>query len=477
MPVKATPSSSLHFLVPATSSNHNLCKLLLSAAILRYPPPILINWGALEDKENAYVQHLAKVETILKYLDTLVAKGKKDDLALIVDGFDVHFQLPPEVMLQRYFEANAAAQRRINLQVGADTAISHGLKQSVIFGHDKLCWPIDARRPACWLVPLASDRPFAFGPETDQAGMEKAKARWLNSGTIMGPVGDIQEVFQATLALIQKKHVTDSDQFYFANIYANQEYSRRLLQPEGFGVAMNRTDLDWPELEPNQITERGIGIDYEGLLYQTMAFFHQSLTWITFDGASESPGSRPAKYLRLSTAKYHQKVLPQDIQDSRPPFAAVTEKKTRSWIRAKAKAPEADNGPPLPAHLSWKDVSLGINVASNNIFPLLHFTGEKEYRDTWWPRMWYYPYGEALLKATAGLKRSPLSKRVIGGKIWWPGEVVTREETLASANDGDRVGAFADHGAFLSWEALCRTHEPLLFPQKAKEEKEDNPSL
>lgn len=76
-------------LVPATSSNPDLCKLLLSGQILDYPTPILINYGATES-EDPYVQHLAKVEGILKYLDHLERSDEfAEDLVLIVDGYDV----------------------------------------------------------------------------------------------------------------------------------------------------------------------------------------------------------------------------------------------------------------------------------------------------------------------------------------------------------------------------------------------------
>ena len=84
----------LHLLIPATSSNPDLCKLLLSAQVLNYPTPVLINYGDVEDTEDAYKQHLAKVEGILNYLEQLDTSSEYDeDLVLILDGYDVHLQL------------------------------------------------------------------------------------------------------------------------------------------------------------------------------------------------------------------------------------------------------------------------------------------------------------------------------------------------------------------------------------------------
>lgn len=97
--VRPSPSTSdkgrLHLLVPATSSNADLCKLLLSAQVLGYPSPQLINYGDVEDLEDAYKQHLAKVGGILKYLEQLDTSGDEyaEEMVLIVDGYDIWFQV------------------------------------------------------------------------------------------------------------------------------------------------------------------------------------------------------------------------------------------------------------------------------------------------------------------------------------------------------------------------------------------------
>lgn len=38
----------LHLLIPATSTNHHLCQLMVSCAVMGYPAPVLINWDAPE---------------------------------------------------------------------------------------------------------------------------------------------------------------------------------------------------------------------------------------------------------------------------------------------------------------------------------------------------------------------------------------------------------------------------------------------
>lgn len=454
------PNGEVHLLVPATSSNEDLCRLLLSAAVLSYPAPVLINWGAPEAKD-AYVQHLAKVWTILSYLDVLVANGKEDDLVLIVDGFDIHFQLPLDVMLARYFAENERANRRIEDEVGKEAMELYGFKQTVIFGHDKLCWPIDNRRPACWAVPEASDPRYAYGPKTD-SDPNYARARWLNSGTVLGPVSAVRDVFNATLDLIHTNHTTDSDQFYFANLWAGQEYQRRLLGAEKQPYWWIKKDsVDWLTLEEGKRYDYFVGLDYEAVLFQTMAFFRPYLTWMKFDGQPKSiKTSRNTPEQHQLSDPYYDRVLPDDVASARSPFHPAI--RTQAYAKANKVPGQELKNATLPTHLTWRDLKLGINVISNQIFPLLHFTGPKEFRHLWWPRLWFVPYAEELLQASAEMLRmpkEPVHDKPIGGKMWWAGEL----DAWKGVDMGPKGGAFSDNATYLSWDTLCKAHESAVF--------------
>lgn len=73
--------------------------------------PALINWGAPE-AEDAYKQHLAKVETILSYLHQLESTASPDDLILILDGYDIWLQLRSEILIKRYYKVMQATDAR-----------------------------------------------------------------------------------------------------------------------------------------------------------------------------------------------------------------------------------------------------------------------------------------------------------------------------------------------------------------------------
>lgn len=227
---KSTPDqrAHLHLIIPATDSNHHLCRLLLSVTALDYPIPVFINWGDEEDA-NPYVQHVAKVGGILRYLNKLDDQYA-DDLVLIVDGYDVLFQLRPDVLIKRYYNVIHAANKRLVDRVRYDTAVKHNLYQSIIVGPDKICWPEDPRRAAAWAVPDSTLPRYAFGPSTDNGRWrDYNRPRWLNSGTILGPLADVRRLLSTTQMEIQRNGTVVSEQWHMQNIWARQEYARTLL--------------------------------------------------------------------------------------------------------------------------------------------------------------------------------------------------------------------------------------------------------
>ncbi|KAF2159224.1 hypothetical protein M409DRAFT_30362 [Zasmidium cellare ATCC 36951] len=454
VPETATPAAAppvikgnarLHLLVPATSTNAELCKLLLSAQILGYPTPVLINYGDHE-ASDPYVQHLAKVEGILRYLETLEPSGDyAEDLVLIVDGYDIWFQLRPDVLLKRFYEINAAADARAIETYGEEFFSQHDMRQTIVFGPDKICWPVDFSRPACWAVPTSPLPQSVFGtPPNGTDDRDKNQARWLNSGTVLGNAQDMKAVFAATLEEIHTNHTTDSDQFYFSNVFGNQELARLRLKPELLEEAKSVKYYDWEDksegfrAEPdlsNKKTEYHIGIDYYSSMFQTLAFWKQHLSWSRAIDSFDSPfGSSP-----------YQMLLADDIEESPPPFQSLE---------------DGRDGEKHPG--SWAEVELAYNVITQEQPVLVHVTGnadEKRYRWLWWSRLWFQANAESLRLATTQLDQRRISQEPIGGYIWYHADEGDAEE-VASVGKG---GAWTDRRGWLGWKRLCGPHEEQIY--------------
>ncbi|KIW00166.1 uncharacterized protein PV09_08341 [Verruconis gallopava] len=438
----------LHLLIVATSSNLNFCRLFLSSSILSYPAPVLIDWeGAGE--YNASETHLAKVSGVLRYLRSL-PRSKDDDLILMVDGYDVIFQLGPDVLIKRYFDAINAANDRLTRQFGTVQASQNGVRNSILLGPDKQCWPYDLRRLACYAVPESPLPPKAFGPLTDDDDAQHARPRWLNSGTIIGPAVDLRKMFEAVVSKINKTFDDEyglhgSDQLYLSDVWGDQEFMRELNRPGSAG-APKRPDIPPHEEVPGFILkeenlavpsrdsrdlELHMGLDYESRLFQTVSFYEKYIDWITFE-------QTPVYYESESVSRRAIR-FPEDVRLASKPFSKI-----HDYTRL--------------SETEWTDVPLGVNVVTGFAFPVLHFTGDKSFRDSWWNRMWFYPYAERLLHFGGIDSTNRIGDGRINDANWFKDEPYNSTERLQSS-----VSAWSDTGKPLGWDELCKVHETLLF--------------
>jgi hypothetical protein len=443
-PFKGAANPHFHLLLPATASNVNFCKLLLSAAVTGYPNPILLGWEG-HGRYNGTESHLFKISETLAYLERL-PPSTDEDLILILDAYDIWLQLPPDVLIQRYHVAIEKANARLRSE-GIYT-VEHGgahIKQSILFGPDKTCWPDDERRAACWAVPESSLPSDAFGPATD-TWVVPNRPRWLNSGTIMGPAKDMRAMFSATMDVLRRKFDEDyefrnSDQFYFQEMWTEQEIGRLELKNGTVEAPKIRDDVYGivPEIPEDQRTEFHVTLDYESDVFQTTAYYTEYLTWMSFNHSTPSHDRGSGNVKRID-----QIVLTEDISHSRPPFGIA----------------KMDDS--IPAGKGWEDVMLGTNVITQQAFPLLHVTNEKRYRESWWPNMWFHPHAKALLEAS---KRSAAKLNSDTGIVAHARGVsyVGGKGSMDQKSQGKGLGVWTDRNAYLSWDEVCSKHHEYLF--------------
>jgi hypothetical protein len=443
-PFKAIANPQFHLLLPATASNVNFCKLLLSAAVTGFSNPILLGWEG-HGQYNGSESHLFKISETLAYLERLPPSAD-EDLILILDAYDIWLQLPPDVLIERYHIAIEKSNARLRSE--AMYSVEHGgahIKQSILFGPDKTCWPDDERRAACWAVPESSLPSDAFGPATD-TWVVPNRPRWLNSGTIMGPAKDMRAMFSATMEVLRRKFDEDyefrnSDQFYFQEMWTEQEIGRSMLKNGTVEAPKIKDDVYGivPEIPESQRTEFHVTLDYESDVFQTTAYYTEYLTWMSFNHTSPSTGSGIPSVKRID-----QIVLTEDISRSRPPFETAKMDGT------------------IPAGKGWKDMMLGTNVITQQAFPLLHITNEKRYRESWWPNMWFYPHGNALLEAA---QRRAVKLNSDTGVVAHARGVsyVGAKGSVDQKSKGQGLGVWTDRNSYLSWDDVCREYQEDLF--------------
>lgn len=461
---KASGHTPLHLLIPASEKNSGLCKTLLSASLLNYPTPTLINFNKTFDGDGpGKGSHTGKIRGIHDYLayDT---KLKPDDTVLIVDGYDVWFQLPPEVLLRRYRQMLERSNDRLMKEFGA--AREHPSPQArtlktpamlqlrVVFGADKECCPNPRDDHACASVPASTLPAKAWGAvtDTDPDGFSN-RPKYLNSGAIIGSVSDVKALYQHAIFIAETQMEGDlGDQFVLAKIFGEQEHQRNLIrQATTRGTAAhrwrewithtiaslpNRTnrsmveDDDVPTPSSIEDDEFGVGLDYEMELFQTMTHSHYDVDFLRLNNSAGLQTAIKEKGIVVDRLLNFREIL-----EAPPPLPEMRQDDTR----------ESDGSSldTLPAQLTWLDVPLAINLHVPSVPALLHFNGDKSYLDTWWPRMWYHAYSRALLR------RRTLSPPT-SSPVW-------------SDDRGGAGGFWTDGGQWLSWREICGGFENAVF--------------
>lgn len=423
-----TQPGYFHLIIPANQGSPDFCKTLFSAAALDYPTPRVINWGKeFNDPDIAYGgAHIAKIEGVLGFVNQLGPKSD-EELVLIVDGYDTWFQLRPSVLIDRYHAINDRANARIASRMGSNAihSIETPIRQTVVFAAQKRCWPATQDDPECYAVPESDLPTDVYGPLTDrdsgdqEAPFRKYRQRYLNSGTVMGPVRDIKRVFEAALekAKVQSAE-TGSDQAAFAAVFGEQEYQREVIR------ARNMTSLqkfnakfvrdyrdaildDHPTHKRPDVGDGvatfGIGLDYRGELSLPTVFSEDDAVWLKYSSAaSVRDAARKAGVPAPDPPRVGH--IAQDIKASTPPF----------WTC------DYTGQTPVPDK-EWSEVNIFTNLWTGISPVTVHHNaraqGLKSRIKTTWADTWYFPYLRDLLATKAIGFRAPVA--ISRGQEWW----------------------------------------------------------
>lgn len=447
-------TSKFHYLIPASNPNVRLCYNLLSSAATRYPVPMILGYNGTGEFDAA-ITHLAKLRSIKRHLDSL-KKSEDDDLVMIVDGYDVIQQLPPEVVIERYFEIAGREDKRTATRFGItpEQVRKENLHTTVFFGPDKVCWPIDYRQARCWAVPSSNLPEDAFGPLSGTGEMYLNDPRWLNSGTIIGPVSDVRDLFHAVMQEVEATYdeeyeFKESDQYYLSNVWGRQEYFRSKKAFKGGEVPDGPDDRIIPtKATKNQVTEFHVGIEYESALFQTRAGNEPWHGWMQFKHVGL------AAEMNLDLFGQNESFKPYQIQ--MPPNVVSALTKLYDAI------PDAHPG---VTTAEWiRNTNLMTNYITRHIFTLWHVTGPKEFVGWEFPNFWFYPYAKSLLKASVQALQGEkvlISNQIVDGRRWAPKLVYPDPKDLVS----EFGGAYTDFngGEFVDWNTLCGEHNEELF--------------
>lgn len=445
-------AAHLHLLIPANKRDENLCKTVISAAITGWPTPTLLNWGATFDDKKLVAggSHIAKISGVLEYLENLGPEHDKD-LVLLVDGYDIWFQLRPSTVIARYNAINQEANARVRKSMGSRVVEAEGIEQTIVFSAQKRCWPWKDDDAPCAAVPESSLPADIYGPETDRDislarkvfqknPYLKSRQRYLNSGNAMGRVDALRTLFKRAMQEAEKDKNFGSDQKIFAGIFGDQEVQRGLMRNRHRSLRprwMNFwKDSNKSQLKEGRPDEFGIGLDYESFLGMPTVFCEEDAAWIVHD----DPEGVNRWSKELETPPSRVGPVSADIAISQPPF------------RVAAPLP----GSNLPIEKPWSKVPLFTNMWTGIVPGLIHHNahrdGLKSRRRTWWNETWFHEYARPLYESQTAGPVGPVAVIVGDGTevAWW-------------SSTSDKGGAKSDAGDWVDWNEMCADFEEEIF--------------
>jgi hypothetical protein len=444
--------------VPASNPNELFCAVVASALVNRYPVPYIIGWKG-EGKYNASAAHFAKLYTIKRYLDTLPNGGKDDDLIVFGDGHDVVAQLPVEVMIERYFEVATAADRRLADRFGITVEEAHerGLKQTLFWGADKMCWPPLYNEAQCSSIPSSHLPQNMFGPKSGNKDYTYREAKFLNSGSVIGPIGDLRRFVDAGIAEMETTFDEDfkyknSDQVYLQRIWGRQEIHRseqvkfEAKRESGRKRSDTVTGSNTKSNGGNETREFHLAIDYEASFVQTGCYNHKWMRQLQYKNDD------------------HSATMDEDVIQHGDNFKPYRIQMPANVYKALHRVFDSlgDDQPSASAHTWIAGLKLDTNIVTNTIFGFYHATCSKKNLIRDFKTYWFHPLIEKLLKAAARAvkQEEPIIERIIDGRRW----VYQRSYPSGEQIGGELGGVFTDFEAeaFIPYGELCGEHMDIL---------------
>ncbi|PGH13832.1 hypothetical protein AJ79_03400 [Helicocarpus griseus UAMH5409] len=464
------PNPSFHLIIRGAQKNPAICRTIFTAMALNYPPPTVLYLGdPIKEDGKPELGKLDKALVMHSYF-TKNKHMKDDDIIMIVDDNDSWFQLPPQVLLQRFHKLLQRNNQQLTWRYGyrsnknADPATIKSpqkYSQRIIFAADKVCRPDRPYDASCFAVPYSNLPPDIYGAATD-SGINLAwnRPRFLNSGSLIGTVADVKLLYERAAELNSKAAYPADEQQVLSQIYGEQEYARELdrrLSPPNWYIRMGELFGILPRIDISRIFvklatgtryEYGIGVDYKSELFFTMSYSDHDLVWLNYNNVSQLSSvqmiHRVPREARLN--------LPEDIASAKNPFIPPHPKTAESLPPYNASVDYL----PAPQNASWYTLPLATDVHSTSIPALIvtNSTATDTLR-TWWNHMWYHPYSRALLRKYLRSPRGPIAA-----------EAALRGGAEAWDMRGGKGGLWTDNDEWIDWTMVCKGTEEEVFGDK-----------
>ncbi|TGO10343.1 hypothetical protein BTUL_0138g00300 [Botrytis tulipae] len=239
-----------HLVIRARKKSLNLCKTLLTASILNYPPPTLLGFKLKSDETEEKENEASALQEIQGMLDFLNGKDMQDDDLVLLLNANTWLQLPGEVIIERFLRNRREVNEKLREEYGVEKGIEAGTgmirklgqqkyTQKVLFAARKDCAVMDrgeredveeGKGESCYgdvipRFPLLKDK----GGKIDQY---REYSRFIESSLAMGKVRDMKTLWSRAWEIAQERDGNGKEmkgcsmQEIMAQIFGEQEGRR-----------------------------------------------------------------------------------------------------------------------------------------------------------------------------------------------------------------------------------------------------------
>lgn len=464
----------MRIFMPADSPHLNLCKSVMSAAALGYPLPTLLNWNGEYNRPHWHLagSHIAKLESLLGVIDALLSKtaddggADEDDLAVMVDAYDIWFQLPPHVLIERFHDLNRQANERLESQWVAAKGMAQSVpasppKQSIVVTSAKDCSPDweSGSHPHYDHWPESPMPDDMYGSGTDKLAApiwdparkyRKIRPRCVNSGMIMGTMGAMRRALVRCKGKAEKVERMGrelwSDQALLAEVIGEQEMFREWMR--GVVGAWNGTEAI---TKPGKLAPEVRRVAQQAMLGTNFEFgigLDYAFSTIPPTCSAEEDGF----FVKTGNT------------------SAIEEASVKAGVPGKIRVhgPPAELGKSLPStnllrNVAWADVPLYTDfyfgITPVGIHHNAYVMNLKPWRiRNWWDNMWFYPNLRDLVTENLQLDPSLRVLAELGDRIGSPHVVYKHPGTASSVVTTFRRSNNTTGGRFvpISWDGVCQ---------------------
>ncbi|EED19483.1 conserved hypothetical protein [Talaromyces stipitatus ATCC 10500] len=438
--------------------------------ILDYPPLTLLR-PKPESRKGATAKQAAveKVESMLTFLKTN-KRIRERDLLLIVDSKDTVFQLPSDVLINRYLEITRRKNEHLKSKYGTKVIVDPENEsnrwvvpkytQKALFASRKDCSSNVTDGAACASVPQSPLPPDIYGPKTDKKRDGTLnRPRWIESGAVMGQTSDLIPIYERVLEEMKKQPLRANEQLIFTNMFGAQEYSREIERRKtgsplkdwvwdymGILDSTNVTGVR-AHIQPGSRHEFGMGLDYEGQLFLSTRKTLGDIEWLRYRDSRKVSSVQ----IQHGVPREVRLNLPLDIeQNPLNPFKKV---KLSSSLSSKTANMTSIDVLPPSWNFTWNDLPLVTYIQTAAVPAIIHTSGETSVRQTFWLNSWFHPWARALLRNY--LRSAP--------KIQPGRQISTLGATDLLKHPDRKGGMWTDNDEWMSFEDLCSGLETPMF--------------